>query len=104
MTIRNILSEAAAALNFNRQRSLLTMASLVLAGVHVCNSFIMDGWMRHEWNRLDALRQRIRKARMHQLLMQNQLTKGKEALANLQVTASQMERRVQATSRRGMVV
>ncbi len=83
---------------------LLTMASLVLAGIHVCNSFIMDGWMRREWNRLDTLRQRVRKARMHQLVAQNRLVKGKETLTNLQLAAGQLERRVKASTGRGLVI
>ena len=79
------------------------MASLLLAGIHVCNSFIMDAWTRHEWSRLDDLRNRVRKTRMHQLLVQNRLTKCKETLAILQLTGTQLERRAQASSKRGVI-
>jgi hypothetical protein len=83
---------------------LLTIASLILAGVYVCNSFIMDAWTRHEWNRLDDLRQRVRKARMQHGFAQNRLAKCNETLTNLQLAASQLERHAQASSRRGVVV
>ena len=83
---------------------LLTMASLVLAGVHVCNSFIMDGWMRREWSRLDDVRRRVRKARMHQLFVQNRLAQNKETLTNLKLVAAQLERRAQNSSGQGVVV
>lgn len=82
---------------------LLTMASLVLAGIHVCNSFIMDAWMRHEWNRLDDLRRRVRRARMHQLIAQNRLTKSQESVSELRLAAAQLERRAQCSGRRGIM-
>ena len=83
--------------------ALLTIASLVLAGVYVCNSFILDAWTRYEWNRLDDLRQRLRKARVHQIFAQNRLTKCNETLSVLQLAAGQLERRAKTSSERGVL-
>jgi len=77
----------------------LTTAALILALVHVCNSFAMDAWVRAEWNRLMLERERVRKARARQHQAETRLATLRATLTDLQMAASRLERRARSLTR-----
>ncbi len=72
--------------------AMLTTASLVLAVVHVCLSFLMEDWIQRENNRLASHRERVRTARLVLAKTERELSRATNGLSDLQDLLNEIER------------